>query len=142
MLDHLSTFDNVALPLRIRGAKESEISENVSELLTWVGLADHQDKAPTVLSGGQKQRAAIARAVINTPSLILADEPTGNVDDDMAHRLMLLFMELNKIGTTMVIATHDTRWVDRFPAPQLHLEAGRLSILEAQRVATTEGGGL
>jgi len=129
LLEHLSTFDNVALPLRIKGADEDQVKREVSELLAWVGLADHMHELPSTLSGGQKQRAAIARAVITTPKILLADEPTGNVDDEMADRLMQLFIELNKVGTTMVIATHDTRWVDKYPSPQLHLDAGHLSII-------------
>jgi cell division transport system ATP-binding protein len=129
LLEHLSTFDNVALPLRIKGADEDQVKREVTELLAWVGLADHQHELPSTLSGGQKQRAAIARAVITTPKILLADEPTGNVDDEMADRLMQLFIELNKVGTTMVIATHDTRWVDKYPSPQLHLDAGHLSVI-------------
>ncbi|HET7594928.1 MAG TPA: ATP-binding cassette domain-containing protein, partial [Stellaceae bacterium] len=98
LIDHLSAFDNAALPLRVSGLAESQIREHVAELLSWVGLADHLDAKPATLSGGQQQRVAIARAVISRPSLLLADEPTGNVDDEMALRLLRLFEEMNKLG--------------------------------------------
>ncbi|TDI58470.1 MAG: cell division ATP-binding protein FtsE [Alphaproteobacteria bacterium] len=133
LLEHLSTFENVALPLRIKGASEDQVQEEVSELLAWVGLADHLHELPSTLSGGQKQRASIARAVVTAPKILLADEPTGNVDDEMALRLMQLFVEMNKVGTTLLIATHDTRWVDRYTAPQLHLDNGRLSVMPAHQ---------
>jgi cell division transport system ATP-binding protein len=126
LIGHLSALDNVALPLRVAGARENQIRDHVAELLAWVGLADHINDLPPTLSGGQQQRIAIARAVIGRPSLLLADEPTGNVDDRIALRLMYLFEELNKMGTTVVIATHNDSLVARFPHPQLHLEEGRL----------------
>ena len=126
LIGHLSALDNVALPLRVAGAKEAQIGNHVAELLAWVGLADHLDDLPSTLSGGQQQRIAIARAVIGRPSLLLADEPTGNVDDRIAMRLMYLFEELNKMGTTVVIASHNDSLVARFPHPQLHLEDGKL----------------
>ncbi|MBI1179551.1 MAG: cell division ATP-binding protein FtsE [Alphaproteobacteria bacterium] len=126
LLDHLSAYDNVALPLRISGAAKAEVRDYVEELLVWVGLKDRMQARPPTLSGGEKQRVAIARAVINRPSILLADEPTGNVDDDMADRLMRLFIELNRLGTTTVIATHDMRLVGSIEAPRLHLEAGDL----------------
>lgn len=126
LIGHLSALDNVALPLRVAGAREAQVHDHVAELLSWVGLADHLDDLPPTLSGGQQQRIAIARAVIGRPSLLLADEPTGNVDDRIALRLMYLFEELNKVGTTVVIATHNDALVARFPHPQLHLEDGRL----------------
>lgn len=129
LLDHLSALDNVALPLRVAGAPEAEINRHVPELLRWVGLADQMHSTPPVLSGGQKQRVAIARAVINNPALLVADEPTGNVDDRTALRLLRLFSELNKLGTTVVIATHNESLVRRFRHPRLHLEAGRLDVL-------------
>lgn len=131
LLDHLSALDNVALPLRIAGARDSQVRDHVAELLAWVGLKEHLDARPPTLSGGQKQRVAIARAVIARPRLLVADEPTGNVDDAIALRLMFLFEELNKIGTTVVIATHNRSLVAQFPYPRLHLEAGELSILPA-----------
>jgi len=126
LLDHLSTFDNVALPLRVAGTPGDRIEKHVGELLSWVGLADHLDARPPTLSGGQQQRVAIARAVISRPRLLLADEPTGNVDDAIAVRLLYLFEELNRAGTTVVIATHNEYLVERFGHPQLHLEGGRL----------------
>ncbi len=129
LLDHLSTFDNVALPLRVAGLSEPEIKSNVTELLSWVGLEDYMDASPPILSGGQKQRVAIARAVVNRPRLILADEPTGNVDDQIALRLMQLFIELNKLGSTIVIATHSEQLLQRFGFPRLTLANGRLTEL-------------
>jgi cell division transport system ATP-binding protein len=126
LLDHLSAYDNVALPLRISGASRAEVRNYVEELLVWVGLKDRMRARPPTLSGGEKQRVAIARAVINRPSVLLADEPTGNVDDEMAQRLMRLFVELNRLGTTTVIATHDMTLVESLDAPRLHLEAGEL----------------
>jgi cell division transport system ATP-binding protein len=127
LIDHLTAMDNVALPLRVIGAKEAEIKRDVTELLRWVGLGDKLDATPPTLSGGEKQRVAIARAVIGRPSLLLADEPTGNVDPEIALRLLHLFVELNKIGTTVVIATHDHALIQRFGRPVLRLEAGRLA---------------
>ena len=133
LIDHLSALDNVALPLRVAGAKDDQIREHVAELLAWVGLADHIDAAPPVLSGGQQQRVAIARAVINRPALLLADEPTGNVDNDLAVRLLYLFDELNKLGTTVVVATHNESLVKRFDHEILHLEGGELTRVPASR---------
>lgn len=135
LLDHLSAFDNVALPLRVNGASESVIKKHVTELLSWVGLADHLDAIPTTLSGGQAQRVAIARAVISRPSLLLADEPTGNVDDAIAMRLLYLFEELNRMGTCIVIATHNETLVNQFDHPCLFLEQGRLSYTQTGRSA-------
>ena len=130
LIDHLSAFDNVALPLRIAGIREAEIRKHVPELLSWVGLADHLDALPATLSGGQQQRVAIARAVIARPSLLLADEPTGNVDDAIALRLMYLFEELNKMGTTVVIATHNDGLVNRFTHRQLRIEDGTVRVID------------
>ncbi len=126
LLDHLSAMDNVALPLRVAGAPESDVRKFVPELLAWVGLKDHLEAKPPTLSGGQQQRVAIARAVISRPQLLLADEPTGNVDDQIALRLIHMFEELNKLGMTVVVATHNENLVSRFPHPQLRLQAGRL----------------
>ena len=126
LLDHLTALENVALPLRIAGAKEEEIRDHVKELLKWVELEDQIDARPPTLSGGQKQRVAIARAVIARPRLLLADEPTGNVDDRIAMRLMHLLEELNKVGTTVLIATHNDALVARFDHPRLHLSRGEL----------------
>lgn len=126
LLEHLSTLDNVAIPLRVAGVSEAEIRKFVPDLLGWVGLADHLDAKPQTLSGGQKQRVAIARAVIGRPDLLLADEPTGNVDDHIGMRLMYLFEELNKLGTTVVVATHNEVLVNKLPYPRMHLENARL----------------
>lgn len=130
LLPHLSTFDNVALPLRISGRPESEIKSNVNELLEWVGLGDYKNVLPPTLSGGQQQRVAIARAVIARPKLLLADEPTGNLDDNIGFRLMHLFEQLNNMGTTIVIATHNQTIMDRFGHSRLVLDAGRLHVHE------------
>ena len=126
LLDHLSTFDNVALPLRIQGQAPEKYAGDVKALLDWVGLGDKLDALPPVLSGGEKQRAAIARAVISKPQIILADEPTGNVDPSLARRLLHLFAELNRQGTTVLIATHDESLLRQMKAPVLHLENGML----------------
>jgi cell division transport system ATP-binding protein len=126
LLPHLSAFDNVALPLRIAGRPEGQIRADVSELLRWVGLTGRLDARPAELSGGEQQRVAIARAVVARPALLLADEPTGNLDDQQAERLMHLFKELNRLGTTVVVATHNEPLVARHPAPVLRLEQGRL----------------
>lgn len=126
LLDHMSAFDNVALPLRVAGTKEPDVEKHVIELLTWVGLKDHLKARPPTLSGGQQQRVSIARAVIARPKLLLADEPTGNVDDRMAIRLVHLFEELNRLGTTVVIATHNMALVDRLGHRVLKIEGGRV----------------
>lgn len=129
LLDHLSAFDNVALPLRVAGVDETSVRRDVTELLDWVGLADLMEARPVGLSGGQQQRVAIARAVINRPKLLLADEPTGNVDDNIAVRLIQLFIELHKLGTSVVVATHNESLTARFPFPRLHLQNGAVAIL-------------
>jgi cell division transport system ATP-binding protein len=128
LINHLTAVENVALPLRVGGAKHVEIDSHVRELLSWVGLGERLDARPSTLSGGQQQRVAIARAVINRPRLLLADEPTGNVDDRIAVRLMYLFEELNKTGTTVVIATHNNALVEKFGHPILRLDDGELSV--------------
>jgi cell division transport system ATP-binding protein len=130
LLDHLTTYDNVALPLRIFGRSEDSYRDEVIELLQWVGLGERMWSLPPVLSGGEKQRAAIARAVIARPQLLLADEPTGNVDPTLAQRLLRLFVELNKSGTSVVIATHDIALMDQYDARRLVLHDGRLHIYE------------
>lgn len=127
LIEHLSVLDNVALPLRIAGAKEALIQQHVPELLEWVGLAGQVDALPASLSGGQQQRVAIARAVITRPKLLLADEPTGNVDDRIALRLLYLFEELNKMGTTVLIATHSEALVTQLSRPRLNLSHGTLA---------------
>ncbi len=137
LVAHLSAFDNVALPLRVSGAPEAQVRDQVTELLEWVGLSDKLESRPATLSGGQQQRIAIARAVIARPNLLLADEPTGNVDDTMALRLLRLFEELNRLGTTIVLATHNAGMATRFGYPRLHLEAGELSVVEAGDDAPT-----
>ncbi|NJO12682.1 MAG: cell division ATP-binding protein FtsE [Gammaproteobacteria bacterium] len=129
LLDHMSTWQNVALPLRVIGKRESEYREDVTDLLQWVGLGDRMHAYPSVLSGGEKQRAAIARAVIGKPELLLADEPTGNVDPQMARRLLRLFVELNRLGTSVVIATHDHQLMRQYKAPRLELHEGYVRIV-------------
>ncbi len=126
LLDHLTTFDNVALPLRILGQKPDAYTGDVKDILKWVGLGDKLQAFPPVLSGGEKQRAAIARAVISKPDILLADEPTGNVDPALAKRLLHLFSELNRQGTTVLLATHDESLIRQAKATIWHLEAGRL----------------
>lgn len=128
LLDHLSTRDNVALSLRIAGVKEDVIRAHVAELLSWVGLGDKLDSTPSTLSDGEKQRVAIARAVIGRPSLLIADEPTGSVDEAQGVRILRLFEELNRIGTTVVVATHDQRLLSKFNHRVLRLESGTLRI--------------
>ena len=130
LLDHMSTYENVALPLRILGRDERSYRREVAELLSWVGLGERMWALPPVLSGGEKQRAAIARAVIARPQLLLADEPTGNVDPSLAHRLLRLFVELNKSGTSIVIATHDIALMDQYDARRLVLHEGRMHVYE------------
>ena len=130
LLDHLTTFENVALPLRVRGKEEGTYRRDVLELLNWVGLGDRINVLPAVLSGGEKQRVAIARAIIDQPQLLLADEPTGNVDPPMALRLLRLFMELNRLGTAVVIATHDLSLMEQVDARRMILSQGRLDIYD------------
>jgi cell division transport system ATP-binding protein len=131
LLEHLTTYENVALPLRVQGRDEASYRAEVVELLRWVGLGERMHVLPPVLSGGEKQRAAIARALIVRPDLLLADEPTGNVDPSLARRLLRLFVELNKSGTAIVIATHDLALMDQFDqARRLVLGDGRLHIYE------------
>ncbi len=132
LLAHLSAFDNVALPLRLAGRPEGQLRADVAEMLRWVGLARRAEAHPAELSGGEQQRVAIARAVIGRPALLLADEPTGNLDDVQAVRLMQLLAELNRLGTTIVVATHNESLVRRHPAPALHLEEGKLREFKAE----------
>ena len=128
LLEHLTTYENVALPLLVRGKSESDYRSDVTELLKWVGLGDRMHVLPPVLSGGEKQRAAIARALIDQPSVLLADEPTGNVDPPLARRLLRLFIELHRSGTAVVIATHDLNLMDQYDARRLVLNDGRLQV--------------
>ena len=130
LLDHMTTYENVALPFRVMGREESSYRKEVIDLLKWVGLGERMDALPPILSGGEKQRAAIARAVISRPHLLLADEPTGNVDPTLGRRLLRLFIELNKSGTAVVIATHDMTLMDQYDARRLVLHQGRLHIYE------------
>ncbi|MGN6279377.1 MAG: cell division ATP-binding protein FtsE [Sphingomonas sp.] len=127
LVPHLSAYDNIALPLRIAGVGEDDIEQPVHEMLTWVGLSDRIHAKPPTLSGGEQQRVAIARAVIGRPEILVADEPTGNVDPAMAARLMHLFDSLNRLGTTVVVATHDIQMIQRIPEAQMmRLDHGRL----------------
>ncbi len=127
LIRHLSAFDNVALPLRIAGRNEAEIASAVGEMLDWVGLGDRSGARPATLSGGEQQRVAIARAVITKPDLLVADEPTGNVDSEMAKRLLHLFAALNELGTTVVVATHDLGLIASTPRAELmRLDSGSL----------------
>ena len=126
LLDHLSAFDNVALPLTLAGRHMSEYRRDVEELLSWVGLGDRMNDKPATLSGGEQQRVAIARAVVAKPDLLLADEPTGNVDPDMGERLIRLFVELNRFGTTVMIATHDRALIESARAREMRIVDGRL----------------
>ena len=129
LLDHLTVWENVALPLQVVGKKTADYREDVTDLLQWVGLGDRMYANPSVLSGGEKQRAAIARAVIGKPEVLLADEPTGNVDPQMARRLLRLFVELNRLGTSVVIATHDHQLMRQFKAPRIEVHKGHVRII-------------
>jgi len=129
LLDHLTTFENVALPLYVAGQKPAKYRNDIVELLEWVGLGDRINAYPEVLSAGERQRAAIARAIVARPQLLLADEPTGNVDPQLARRLLRLFVELNRLGTTMVIATHDAQLIAATPGARvMTISDGRVSI--------------
>lgn len=128
LVEHLSAYDNVALPLRVAGVAERELTKPVTDMLEWVGLADRMQARPAQLSGGEQQRVAIARAVIGRPELLVADEPTGNVDPDMAVKLLRLFEALNRLGTTVVVATHDVHLLKKVPDSLImRLDKGRLS---------------
>ncbi len=128
LVPHLSAFDNVALPLRVAGVPERDIIRPVTDMLEWVGLGDRSHARPATLSGGEQQRVAIARAVIGRPDMLVADEPTGNVDPDMAVKLLRLFEALNRLGTTVVVATHDIHLIQKMPESLImRLDKGRLS---------------
>jgi cell division transport system ATP-binding protein len=128
LVPHLSAFDNVALPLRVAGVTQKELEKPVADMLEWVGLADRMNSRPATLSGGEQQRVAIARAVIGRPDMLVADEPTGNVDPDMAMKLLRLFEALNRLGTTVVVATHDVHLLRKVPDSLImRLDKGRLS---------------
>lgn len=127
LLDHLSAYENVALPLRVQGKKETSYRADVEDLLQWVGLGERLHARPETLSGGEQQRVAIARALVGKPDLLIADEPTGNVDPEMGARLMRLFSELNKrLGASVLIATHDLGLIERSSAPVMRLQNGLL----------------
>lgn len=130
LLDHLTTFENVALPLRVRGREEASYKADVRDLLEWVGLGDRMHVYPPVLSGGEKQRVSIARALIEQPSVLLADEPTGNVDPPLARRLLKLFIELNKLGTAVVIATHDLSLMEQVDSRRMVIHDNRVEIYD------------
>jgi cell division transport system ATP-binding protein len=131
LLDHLSAFDNVALPLRLAGSRAIDYEQDVEELLSWVGLGDRMKARPPTLSGGEQQRIAIARAVVARPDLLIADEPTGNVDSEIGQRLIRLFAELNRLGTTVLIATHDRALIEGIRAREMRLVDGRLIEMRA-----------
>lgn len=126
LIDHLTAFENVALPMKVAGINQNQYIEDVSELLNWVGLGRRMDAKPPTLSGGEKQRVALARALVTKPDLILADEPTGNVDPAMSERIMKLFVELNKLGAAVVIATHDLHLVQSLGKSALTISDGRV----------------
>ncbi len=130
LLDHMTTYENVALPLMARGKWRPKMRKDVVDLLKWVGLGDRMHVLAPVLSGGEKQRAAIARALIDQPAMLIADEPTGNVDPPLASRLLRLFVELNRSGTTVIIATHDLALMDQHDARRLVLQDGGLRTYE------------
>ena len=130
LLDYLTAYENVSLPLRVKGLEESRYRAEVVELLRWVGLGERMHLMPPVLSGGEKQRCAIARALITRPELLLADEPTGNVDPSLARRLIRLFVELHKSGTAVVIATHDLTLMDQVDARRMVLGEGHLHVFD------------
>jgi cell division transport system ATP-binding protein len=127
LLEHLSTVDNVALPLILAGTNSTAAREKATEILSWLGLGNFIYKLPALLSGGQRQRVAIARAVIHSPQLVLADEPTGNVDDENAVKLLFLFERLNKSGTTVIFATHNRDLINEFPYPQININSGNVT---------------
>lgn len=127
LIPHLTAWENASLPLRLAGAKEDYVQKHTRELLEWVGLGNRLNAFPSELSGGEQQRVAIARAVVNKPKLLLADEPTGNVDDETAIKLFHLFDELHKMGTAVILATHQHNLVERFHKPALRLKGGVLT---------------
>lgn len=136
LVPHLTALENAALPLRLVGGRETQIRAHVAELLNWVGLGQRLNAMPDELSGGEQQRVAIARAVVNKPLILLADEPTGNIDEAAAQKIMHLFLELNKLGTTVLLATHQQHWIDQLKQPVLRLVHGRV-IAEDDTADTT-----
>jgi cell division transport system ATP-binding protein len=133
LLEHLSSFENVALPLRLAGRRVGDYRHDVEELLSWVGLGERMDDKPATLSGGEQQRVAIARAVVAKPDILIADEPTGNVDPEIGERLIRLFVELNRFGTTVMIATHDRALIESTRARELRLVNGRVLEMRGMR---------
>jgi cell division transport system ATP-binding protein len=127
LIDELSARDNVALPLRLAGVAARQIQDNVSELLAWIGLANRGEAPAATLSGGERQRVAIARAIVRRPELLIADEPTGNVDAEIALLLVRVFERINRLGTTVLIATHDIPFARQFAHRRFHLDQGMLS---------------
>ena len=128
LLPHLTTYENVALPLKVQNKKEKNYKMDVVELLNWVNLEHCTHSYPNYLSGGEQQRAAIARAVITSPKLILADEPTGNVDNENTKKILSLFNEMNKLGTTVIIATHDENVLSQCRATIIEIENNKIKI--------------
>ena len=141
LLNHLTVYENVALPLKVKKTPRGQIKEHVGELLNWVGLGDKINTYPRYLSGGEQQRVSIARAVISQPHLLLADEPTGNLDNAISEKLLKLFEQLHRMGTTIVMATHNPDIIMRFPHPQLHLEDGKLQTRTAREAVEKGRGG-
>lgn len=133
LIPHMTALENAGLPLRLAGGEEGDVARHVGELLRWVGLGDRLHAYPCELSGGEQQRVAIARAVVNKPAILLADEPTGNVDDESAKKIMHLFLELNKMGTTIVFATHQQALVEKHAKPVLRLKKGKLVMSSTER---------
>ena len=121
-----TVFDNVALPLEIQGTDPREITRKVSAALSKVGLHDKAKQMPIRLSGGEQQRVGIARAVVSRPPILLADEPTGNLDPALSAEIMGVFELFQQVGVTVLIATHDVAFVEASPHRRLHLEAGQL----------------
>jgi len=142
LLSHLSVFDNVALPLRVRKMSEAKIKKLVDKTLEWVGLGRYANANPRELSGGQQQRVSVARAIIIQPEILLADEPTGNLDDENASRLMELFIQMNKsFGTTIILATHSKKLIDTYKMPVIKVENHKVSFSgqeQATVIPTTE----
>lgn len=138
LLSHLSVFDNVALPLRVRGVSENKIKKLVSKTLEWVGLGRYADAAPKTLSGGQQQRVSVARAIIVQPEILLADEPTGNLDDESASRLMELFIQMNKnFGTTIILATHSSKLMNTYKFPKIMIENHKVSFVGGENLESS-----
>lgn len=130
LLSHLTVFDNVALPLRVRGFPEDKIKKLVSKTLEWVGLGKYANSNPKELSGGQQQRVSVARAIIIQPAILLADEPTGNLDDENAYRLMDLFVQMNKtFNTTIILATHSKKLMETYKFPVIHVENHKVTFV-------------